>query len=278
MKWNQEASIVDRFDRLNSFKTYYINKKITATVITYNEEKNIARCLKSLQDIADEIVVVDSYSKDDTEAICRTFGVTFFQNSFAGHIQQKNYALDQAQHDIVLSLDADEVLSEALRVEIATLKNNWIGDAYQFNRLNNFCGQWIRHGLWYPDRKTRLWDRRMGRWGGINPHDKVILAPQAVLHRLKGDLLHFTVSTLDEFYQQQEKFSQIQAQGLKERGFKPWFFHHYIKPPIKFLTAYFLRMGFLDGKAGFEIAKGQAWQVRERYRKIGRIPERPEES
>ncbi len=242
--------------------------KISATVITYNEETNLRRCLESLQQVADEIVVVDSYSTDNTGEICRSLGVRFVQHAFEGHIQQKNFALDLVTHDNVLSLDADEVLSPELTQSILRVKADWRADAYRFNRLNNFCGHWIRHGLWYPDRKIRLWDRKLGRWGGVNPHDKVIMHEGARTKKLDGQLLHYTVKSLDEFYQQLDKFSSIQADGLKLQGFEPNFFHRYFKPLYKFLQSYLFRLGFLDGVAGYQIAKGLAWGIWERYRKL----------
>ena len=244
--------------------------KISAAVITYNEEKNIGRCLASLEDVADEIVVVDSFSTDATEQICSKFPTRFIKHKFDGHIEQKNYAIDQAKHDFILSLDADEELSEELKSSILEVKKNSTADAYQMNRFNNFCGQWIRHGLWYPDRKIRLWDRRKGRWGGVNPHDKVVLDQGAKTARLSGDLLHYTVADLESFYKQLDNFSSIQAEGLAKRGFRPNFIYTHLKPPLKFITSYFLRFGFLDGKAGYQIAKGLAWLVKERYRKINR--------
>lgn len=242
--------------------------KISATIITFNEERNIQRCLQSLQGIADEIVVVDSFSTDTTEQICRSFNVNFISHAFEGHIEQKNFAVQHAVHDFILALDADEVLSDDLRSSILQVKEHWTAQAYQFNRLNNYCGRWIKHGLWYPDRKIRLWERRCGEWGGKNPHDKVILRPGSQVKKLKGDLLHYTAPTQKAFYNQLDKFSSIQAAGLRAEGFRPNFFHFYFKPAFKFLTAYLFRVGFLDGRAGYQIAKGQAWSVLQRYLKV----------
>ena len=212
--------------------------------------------------------MVDSHSTDRTKQICQSFDVAFFEHKFEGHIQQKNYALEKTKFDVVLALDADEVLSKELRNSILQVKQNWKAQAYRFNRLNNFCGQWIKHGLWYPDRKIRLWDRREGKWGGKNPHDKVIMNEGAHVLHLPGDLLHYTVSTVEDFYDQQKKFSLIQARDLQKAGMSPNFLHLYLKPAYKFILSYILRLGFLDGKAGYIIAKGLAWQVRERYKNV----------
>ena len=242
--------------------------KISVTIITYNEEKHLSRCLDSVSDIADEIIVVDSYSTDQTTSIAQDHGARLISNVFKGHIQQKNFALDQARYDIILSLDADEALSVDLIRSILNVKSNWTSDAYRFNRLNNFCGQWIKHGLWYPDRKVRLFDKRKGRWGGTNPHDKVIMASDAKVKDIKGDLLHYTVSSISEYVGQVNKFSSIQAEALLEKTGRPGFFHLYLKPVYKFLVAYIFRFGFLDGWRGFCIASGQAWGIYLRYVKM----------
>ena len=237
-------------------------------VITFNEEKHLARCLASVEEISDEIIVVDSHSTDRTVEIAKEMGAKTILHEFSGHIQQKNFAVSQAQHDYILSLDADEMLSIELIRAVAVVKTNLKADAYQFNRLNNFCGKWIRHGLWYPDRKVRLWDRRKGAWGGENPHDKVVMEPGAVVQKLEGDLLHYTVSHVGEFIGQINTFSSIQAEMLQAKEIQPTFFHRYLKPTYKFVLAYFFKLGFLDGWRGFCIAAGQAWGIYLRYIKM----------
>lgn len=242
--------------------------KISVVIITFNEEKNIKRCIDSLDDIADEIVVVDSFSKDRTVEIAQSLGAKVIAHDFDGHIEQKNFALDQAKYDHILSLDADEALSIELLQSITRVKSNWQAGGYRFNRLNQFCGRWIKHGLWYPDRKIRLWHRKEGRWGGRNPHDRVILSPGVKVQFLTGDLLHFTVDSIDQYLGQVNKFSTIQANLLRAEGLRPNFFHLMIKPFWKFLQAYIFRLGFLDGWRGYLIAMGQAWGVYLRYAKI----------
>ena len=133
--------------------------KLSAVIITFNEEEHLEKCLSSLQNIADEIVVVDSYSTDGTKKICKDFGVRFIEQKFLGYKEQKNFALTQAKYDYILSLDGDEALSDTLKKSILEVKNNWNKDGYYCNRLNNYCGQWIRHSDWYPDRKLRLFKK-----------------------------------------------------------------------------------------------------------------------
>lgn len=147
--------------------------KLSAVIITFNEARNIGRCLDSLQGIADDIVVVDSYSTDATANIVKAKGARFVEHVFEGHIQQKNWAISQAKYPHVLSLDADEALDDSLRHSILRVKEDWQADAYYLPRLTNYCGKWIKHGLWYPDLKLRLWDSRKGAWGGQNPHDTI---------------------------------------------------------------------------------------------------------
>jgi len=132
--------------------------QLSVVIITFNEEKNIARCLDSVATIADDIVVVDSFSTDNTKHICEEKNIHFIEHKFDGHIEQKNWAITQAKHQYVLSLDADEALTKELQVEIIKAKNNWQYDGYSFNRLTNYCGVWIKHCGWYPDKKLRLWD------------------------------------------------------------------------------------------------------------------------
>ena len=149
--------------------------KISVLIITYNEEKNIRKCIDSVLPIADEIVVVDSFSKDRTRSICEDRGVKFLEHPFKSHIDQKNFAIGQASFEHVLSLDADEYLSEELMKSIQRVKETWPCNAYRMNRLSNYGGKWIKHGNWYPDQQIRLWNKRIGLWGGDNPHEKIIL-------------------------------------------------------------------------------------------------------
>ena len=242
--------------------------KLSVVIITYNEEQNIGSCIESVSDVADEVLVVDSHSKDRTVEVAEEMGARVLTHEFEGHIEQKNFGLDQAKYDHVLSLDADEALSLELIGEISKKKLNWDADAYKFNRLNHFCGRWIKHGLWYPDRKIRLWNRKKGRWGGANPHDRVMMQVGAKVKFVSADILHYTVREIDEYIGQINKFSAIQAAQLSARNFKPNFFHLYLKPLYKFWVAYLFRLGFLDGWRGYMIAKGQAWGVYLRYAKV----------
>jgi len=242
--------------------------RLSVVIITYNEAANIARCINSVREVADDIVVVDSYSTDDTMAICTMLGVRCIQHVFEGHIEQKNYALSKAQYPYVLSLDADECLSPLLIKSIKTTKQAWQADAYTISRLNNFCGHWVRHGAWYPDPKLRLWDRRKGQWGGKNPHDKVIMQANCRHKRLKGDLLHYSFSSIEQHIDQINRFSSIGAAVLYKQGKRATIYHIYMKPFIKFLLSFFIQGGFLDGYYGYIISKNSAHATFLKYVKL----------
>jgi glycosyltransferase involved in cell wall biosynthesis len=244
-------------------------EKISAIVLTFNEERNIARCIDSILPVADEIIVVDSYSTDNTIAICKSYPIIkFVQNPFQGYIEQKNYAKSLAIHNIILSLDADEALSEELKNSILEVKNHWSHDGYTMNRLSNYCGKWIKHSGWYPDRKTRLFNREKGYWGGINPHDKFIMDKSALVKHLKGDLFHYSYYTIEEHKKQVEKFATIAAQSLFTRGVKSGYLKLIYKPVARFLKSYIINAGFLDGRKGFIIAKLTAKASFLRYRNL----------
>jgi len=242
--------------------------KISAVIITFNEERNIARCLASIQAVADDIVVVDSFSTDNTSEICRQMGVRFVTHAFEGYIEQKNYALTQAMYPFILSLDADEALSEELRKSILELKQSILFDGYTMNRLTNYCGYWVRHCGWYPDKKLRLWDSTRGQWGGTNPHDKFIMDKEARIGHLQGDLLHYSYYTAEEHLAQIEKFSTIGAEALFRKQVRPGFLTPYINAAARFIKAYFFKMGFLDGRTGYHVCKNSAYANYLKYRKL----------
>jgi glycosyltransferase involved in cell wall biosynthesis len=239
--------------------------KLSAVIITFNEAAKIERCIKSLIEVCDEVVILDSFSTDNTRELATALGAKVFTHAFDGYIQQKNRAITYASFPYVLSLDADEALSDELKASILIVKQNWTSDGYSMNRLNNYGGQWIRHGAWYPDRKLRLWDSRKGAWGGENPHDKYIQNEGCTATHLKGNLLHYTMNGYDDLQKQTDKFAAIAAKAMFERGksiSKPaiWF-----KVIFRFIKEYILLAGFMDGKAGWQIARMNARYVRLKY-------------
>jgi hypothetical protein len=230
------------------------HQHLSAVIITYNEEKNIARCIESVREIADEIVVLDSFSTDHTIEIARNLGAIVHQQPFAGYIEQKNAALALARFDYVLSLDADEALDSAALQSIASEKRNFSAQAYTINRCTNYCGRFIRHGSWYPDRKLRLFDKRISWWDGVNPHDRIEVQMPSLIKHLKGDILHYSYHTISEHILQNNKFSTLTAEALHRKGRKTSIFNMIINPWWAFFLSYFLRAGFLDGVDGLVIA------------------------
>ncbi|HOZ13512.1 MAG TPA: glycosyltransferase [Tenuifilaceae bacterium] len=242
--------------------------KISAVIITLNEEKNIERCLQSLVGVADEIVIVDSYSVDRTKEIAQNYGAKFIQHPFAGYRDQKNFAVQHASFDFVLSLDADEALSVDLKASILNAKQNWIYDAYEFNRLNYCCGSWIRHTAWYPDCKIRLFDRRKGEWSGANIHETIKMEKSATVGFLKGDLLHWTYTSYEQLVEMMNKYSTLSAKEYFRVGKKASFVKLVISPFWRFIHSYFIRGGFLDGYAGFFISVSIAKLNQLKYLKL----------
>ncbi|MFM8243915.1 MAG: glycosyltransferase family 2 protein, partial [Crocinitomicaceae bacterium] len=233
--------------------------KLSAVIITFNEERNIGRCIESLQEIADEIVVVDSFSTDKTIELCESRGVKVIQNKFEGHIQQKNFALQQAKNDWVISLDADEAVTEELKESILEVLKNPTEKGYKFNRLTNYCGKWVRFCGWYPDTKLRLVNRNFAIWQGVNPHDKLELRNGLREGFLKGDLLHYSYYTKEDHYKQIEYFGKIAAKEAFKNGKQINPFLLVVKVSAQFVKSYILKLGILDGITGLKISYRSAY-------------------
>jgi glycosyltransferase involved in cell wall biosynthesis len=242
--------------------------KLSVVIITLNEEKNIGRCLESVKDIADEIVIVDSFSTDRTEEICKAYNARFIQHEFHGHIEQKNWAIEQTSYQHVLSLDADEELSAQLKRSILEVKGNWTYEGYYFNRLTNYCGKWIRHTSWYPARKLRLWDKSKGKWGGLNPHDKFKLEKGATKKFLKGDLLHYSYYTINEHIAQINSFSTIVANAYFKDNRRASYFNILFHPIWRFFRDYIIKRGFLDGFYGLVVSVNSSYETFLKYVKL----------
>ena len=244
--------------------------QLSVVIITFNEENNIARCIESVRDVADEILVVDSYSTDRTEEICRAMGARFLQNRWEGYSKQKNYANSMALHDHILSIDADEALSEELRVSILQLKEKWKYSGYMMNRMTNYCGKWIRHGSWYPDRKLRLFDRTKGSWKGII-HETFELLEQRDYGFVYGDLLHFSYNTISDHVKQANHFTDITAALAYARGKRAGILKVLFSPIFKFLRDYIFLLGFLDGYYGFIVCQISANATFLKYTKLRQL-------
>jgi hypothetical protein len=210
------------------------------------------------------------FSTDKTVPIALAAGAVVYQQTFHSYKEQKNAALQFASYNYVLSLDADEVLSVELINSILTAKEKFIYSAYTMNRCNFFSGRFIRHGLWYSDKKIRLFDKRMAAWGGMNPHDKIILPGRATIDHLEGDLFHFNFSTINEYIKRNDEISSIAAQSLYKMG-KRAGIKIFVNPIWRFLKSYIIKKGFLDGYPSFIIAKNNAVQAYLKYKKLNKL-------
>jgi len=243
-------------------------EKLSVVIITFNEERNIGRCLESVQDIADEIIVSDSFSTDRTEEICKEFSAKFYKKKWEGYSKQKNNANSLASNNLVFSIDADEALSEELKKSIAKIKLSAKSNAaFKVNRLTNYCGNWIHHCGWYPDTKLRIWFKDEGKWEG-ELHEKLVFGSEPQTTTLAGDLLHYSYYTLEDHYKQVEKFTSIAAQDYFDRNKKVTLIKLWLSPVVKFVRDYFLKLGFLDGKSGFRICYISAGATYLKYKKL----------
>lgn len=241
--------------------------KISACVTAGNEEDKIATCLKSLA-WCDEVVVVDSYSKDRTFEISKQYATKVVQHPWEGYIAQKNYIRGLASHPWILFVDADEVVSDDLREEIEAEFERGPGETvgYSFPRMVHYLGKWIRHGEWYPDRKLRLFRKDRGHSAGQEPHDRVVV--EGPVKALKSPLYHFTYDDMKDHIDTLNRFSGISAHEKHAAGMKFRMSDLMFRPTWRFFKSYFLKRGFLDGKAGFVIAGMSAFGVFVKYAKL----------
>ncbi len=238
---------------------------ISVVIITFNEEKNIERCLLSVKDIADEIIVLDSFSTDETSTICFQHKVCFVQREWEGYSASKNYANALANNDWILSLDADEALSEELIKTILELKQKGIQTS-SFNRLTNYCGTWIKHSGWYPDVKIRLFNKNTTKWRGTL-HEELEFSKKELVKHFDADILHYSYYNLQDHLSQIDKYSSLAAKDLYNRGKLPPAFKMYLNAWAKFVSHYIIHAGFLDGWAGFTIARYSAYATFLKYKK-----------
>lgn len=248
--------------------------KLSVVIITLNEEKNLGRCIDSVKEIADEIIVIDSYSTDATESIAKEKGAVFIQNKFVDYVKQHEFADKKATWDHILSLDADEALSEELRGSIRNTMKYWKNDGYSMNRMTNYCGKWIRHSAWYPDIKLRLYDRRKGKWTGSKIHERFTLMEGCTKGHLKGDILHFSYQTITQHINQANRFTDYTACVAFEKGIKAGSIKILFSPLVKFIRNYIFHFGFLDGYYGFVVCRISAHATFLKYVKLKQLHSR----
>jgi glycosyltransferase involved in cell wall biosynthesis len=250
-------------------------EKISAVIITFNEESKLARCIESVKPVADEIVILDSFSTDNSVAIALKAGAIVHQETFHGYKEQKNAAMQYASHNYILSIDADEALSVELINSILTVKEKLECRAYTMNRCNFFCGRFIRHGLWYPDKKIRLFDKRIAYWGGMNPHDKIVLPANTSICHLEGDIFHYSFGSINEYIKRNDEISTIAATSLYKSGHRSGV-KILVNPIWRFIKSYLIKRGFLDGYPGLIIAKNIAGQAYMKYKKLNKLNRKKE--
>jgi glycosyltransferase involved in cell wall biosynthesis len=239
--------------------------RISATIITCNEERNIVRVIESLR-CCDEIVVVDSGSTDRTCELAANLGARVLESPWPGYAKQKNLAAERAGNDWILSLDADEALSEGLEAEIWKIKKNGAHfDAYTMPRLPKYLGRWIFHGGWYPDRKIRLYNRTKARWTGDFVHESVVC--EGTIGHLESQILHYTCDSLSEHLRTLDRYTTLAAEQIVWRKTKVPLWRLIFDPPWTFVSTYFFKLGFLDGLEGLAIAYMAAFYTFLKYSK-----------
>ena len=248
---------------------------LTAVIITKDEASNISRCLNSLRMVAEEVVVIDSGSTDDTIAIARELGARVISTEWKGYAQTKNFGNSLASNDWILSIDADEVISPELAGEILNLKLTQ-GKAYRFNRLNNFFGQWIKYSGWFPDWKIRIFDRRTAYWVGEYVHEKLKFSEPIRIQKMEGLLYHFSYQSHQDHWNRIELYSSLSAAELFANRVKPTWIKQKGGPVFRFFKTFILQKGFLDGKAGWIISKRGARTVKLKYEKLNKLYEKHE--
>lgn len=242
---------------------------VSVVIITFNEEKNLGRCLSSVTGFADEIIIVDSYSTDATLQIAAAHNAKVVSRAFDGYAQQKNFATSLAANEWVLSLDADEELTPELINSIRSLGNNPDCGLYRIPRLTNYCGQWIRHCGWYPDLQGRLYNRTRGAWEEKKVHEFwKFNSPTDKEGVLKGDLLHYSFASISEHMRKIEKYSELAAQAAAEQGRSAGILKIIFSPFWRFFSEYFIKLGFLDGYYGYVICRLSAYSAFAKYTKI----------
>jgi (heptosyl)LPS beta-1,4-glucosyltransferase len=237
-------------------------------IITKNEEKNLERCLKSVEGLTDDIVVFDSGSTDNTEAVAKSYQANFFTHEFKDFSDQKNRANKAAKYDWILSLDADEAFSEELKSSFLNALSKNTEAVFVMNRLTYYCGHWVKHCGWYPDWKIRFFNRKSMYWQG-SIHEKLVSVNAFEEIRLRGHLLHYSYHTIADHHKQARRFTELKARKMRAEGVKDNVFLSFFSGIWKFFQIYLLKKGVLDGKAGWQIARISAKYALIRYR-LGR--------
>lgn len=239
---------------------------LSVTIITYNEEKNIRDCLESIK-WADEIVIIDSGSTDKTVDICREYTDKVFFNPWPGMNEQKKFAMEKTSNPWILNIDADERVTPQLTSSILKILQNPEADGYRIPRKNFFLGKWMKHGGWYPDHVLRLFKKESAYYGGVNPHDKVIIK-RGKVKTIKEPLIHYTYISFSEYIRKQSLYSTAAALELYKKGKRVNPLFIFFKSLWKFVETFILKRGFLDGTHGLIAAMGASYSIFQKYVKL----------
>lgn len=243
-------------------------EKISAVIITFNEEKKIATCLASLQGVVDEIVVMDNFSTDNTPSICKQFGVNFYQQNWAGYGQQKNDAIAKSKYNYILSIDADEYLSPTLQQSIIQLKKHALQGHFTVNRLNIFYGYALKYGLSQPDKIVRLFNKQTTTWSLKEVHETLEYSDKEGKQFIAGDLMHLSKDSMHDYITTLNKYTTLGAIEYQKKGKKSSLFKILFSPAFTFIKGYFFRAGFLDGMPGLIMAFTLSFDTFMKYAKL----------
>jgi glycosyltransferase involved in cell wall biosynthesis len=245
---------------------------LSVVIITFNEEKNIGRCLKSIESIADEVIIIDSLSTDRTREIAKEFNAQFHSVAWKGYSFAKNTGNDLATGDYILWLDADEALNATLQRTILNWKKQQTAPHYcTINRLTNYCGKWIKYSGWYPDKKVRIFPKGSMRWDNEEVHESLMALAELPTQHLEGDLLHYSYYSFEQHREKADKYSVMTARKYVSLGKKAHFLQPFLSAVGRFLAMYVVKRGFLDGFMGFKIAQISAQSNYFKYQEVRRL-------
>lgn len=259
---------------LSSFKFPYLYHmdKLSAVIITLNEERNIRRCIESLIGVADEVIVLDSLSTDTTKAICSEYDfVRFEERKWEGYSSSKNFANSLSSFSYIFSIDADEAVSTELKTAILHEKNQGFSGIYTVNRKTNYCGTWIHHSGWYPDYKVRIFPKDQTKWVGEYVHEELEFSAPFQEKLLSGDLHHYSYYDYTDHRTRADKYSLLTARKMNARGKKVGIFKPYLSALGRFISMYLIKRGFLDGYSGWKIATISAKSNIFKYKELRRL-------
>lgn len=242
--------------------------KISAVVITHNAATTIGNCIDALKKVSDEIIVIDSFSTDETADICKEKNINFFQQNWLGFGAQKNFGINKASYNYILSIDADEIISDELATSVNKEKNRGLSGLYSLLFLHHYYFDFAKHGASGPDTKTRLFDKTNVRWNEREVHEALIIPEGEKIKQLRGYLLHYSYASISHQINKINYYTSLGAKQLFKKGKKYFFLKMIFSPPINFFINYFIRLGFLDGIHGFVLASFSAHESFVKYAKL----------